>query len=120
MRGRLSQLTYLHQSVAPELYDTDDDANRFLPRGVLPHKIGGAPQIFRYTLPILTVPDDGGHTTGLGDLNVIDLFLFQAGKLELGLGPQCTFPTVVPFSIDQVRRKVDKSIDESFMKRGTE
>jgi hypothetical protein len=29
----------------------------------------------------------------LGDINVFDLFLFKAGPVELGVGPQLTFPS---------------------------
>lgn len=41
----------------------------------------------------------GGTTTGLGDLNLIDLFLFPAGHMEIGLGPQLTFPTATENAI---------------------
>ena len=46
-------------------------------------------------MPVVTTPDlppDGRHT-GAGDLNLFDLFLFKAGGLELGVGPQLTLPT---------------------------
>lgn len=84
-----------HDQWAPKLYQSDDYTNSLLLRGVIPHRLGGAPQILRYTLPALvTVPDGmGGTTTGLGDLNLIDLALFKAGKVELGIGPQLTIPT---------------------------
>ena len=82
-----------HDQYAPELYDSDADTNAFLLRGLIPHKLGGAAQLFRYTLPIMTVPTASGDTTGLGDLNVIDLFPFKAGGIEIGVGPQFTFPT---------------------------
>ena len=34
-----------------------------------------------------------GSTTGLGDLNLFDLFLFKEGGIEFGVGPQITLPT---------------------------
>jgi len=79
---------------APSLYGTDDDTNSFLLRGVIPHDIGGAPQVLRGTLPIVNAPTPAsGNTTGLGDLNLFDLFLFKAAGAELGVGPQLTIPT---------------------------
>ena len=65
----------LHDQWAPELYDVEPGSNTFLLRGVIPHKLGGRGQLFRYTLPIVTAPDGrGGTVTGLGDLNIFDLF----------------------------------------------
>jgi hypothetical protein len=55
----------------------DSDSNSFLVRGVLPHKLFGWPQILRSTIPIVTSPDPRS-TTGLGDINMFDLFLFKA------------------------------------------
>ena len=81
---------------APELYDLDQGSNAFLIRGVLPHKLGGLPQIVRYTLPVETVPNGkGGMETGLGDLNLFDLAIFplKKARMALGFGPQFTFPT---------------------------
>lgn len=80
----------------PVLYDLNQGANAFLFRGVLPHKLGGIPQILRYTLPIVTTPNGtGGSTTGLGDLNLFDLAIIPIPKAHsvLGLGPQFTLPT---------------------------
>jgi hypothetical protein len=78
---------------APELYDSDDDTNALLLRGVIPHKLFGPGQLFRFTLPVVTAPTASGDTTGLGDLNLIDLFPFKAGNVEIGIGPQLTLPT---------------------------
>jgi hypothetical protein len=85
-----------HNLWAPELYDLDQGSNTFLLRGVIPHKLGGREQLFRYTLPIATVPDGLGESvTGLGDLNVFDLFPFMVrrARVELAVGPQLTIPT---------------------------
>lgn len=73
----------------------DADSNAVLVRATLPHKLGGAPQILRMTLPVVTTPDlpGSGRHTGAGDLNLFDLFLFQQGAVQLGIGPQLTIPT---------------------------
>ena len=73
----------------------DADGNNGLLRGALPHKLFGAPQLLRATLPIVTTPDlpPTGAKTDVGDLNVFDVLLFKAGEFELGLGPQLTLPT---------------------------
>lgn len=85
-----------HDQAAPDLYDLDQGSNAFLFRGVVPHKLGGTPQLFRYTLPIVTAPDgQGGSASGLGDLNLIELFPFvwKQARMELAVGPQFTLPT---------------------------
>jgi len=78
---------------APRLYDSDGSSNSLLLRGVLPHALGGIPQIVRGTLPITSAPGDNGNTRGLGDLNLFDLALFKQGGMALGIGPQLTVPT---------------------------
>ncbi len=55
----------------------------------MPHKLFGLPQILRATMPIVTSPDPRS-TTGLGDINMFNLFLFKSGPVELGVGPQLT------------------------------
>jgi hypothetical protein len=60
---------------------------------MLPHLLGGLPQIVGAALPIVTAPDVSGNKTGLGDLNLIDLALFKRSGLALGFGPQLTVPT---------------------------
>jgi len=85
-----------HDQWAPELYDVDEGSNAFLFRGVVPHKLGGMPQLFRYTLPVVTAPDATRDTvTGLGDLNLIELFPFvlKRARMEIAVGPQLTLPT---------------------------
>ena len=83
----------LQDQWAPRLYDSDADTNALLLRGVLPHLLGGVPQILRATLPIASAPGANGTTTGLGDLNLFDLALMKTGGVMLGLGPQLTIPT---------------------------
>lgn len=72
----------------------DADSNLLMLRGALPHKLFGHPQLMRVTLPLVTTPDlpPSGSDTGLGDLNIFDLFLFSRGGMQLGFGPQLTIP----------------------------
>jgi len=86
----------IHDQSSPVLYDVDQGSNALLLRGVIPHKLGGRGQLFRYTLPIVTTPDGlGGSVSGLGDLNIFDLFpfLLKKARVELAIGPQLTIPT---------------------------
>jgi len=81
---------------SPVLYDVEPGANSFLLRGVLPHRFEETNQLLRFTLPVVTAPDGlGGTATGLGDLNIFNLFPFQIKKarMELAIGPQLTIPT---------------------------
>jgi hypothetical protein len=82
-----------------KLYGSDRYTNDLLLRGTLPILPGEtikAPQIFRLTVPVSTRPQPGGgYTTGLGDLNLFDIFLLgkTAGGTEYGAGPLLTLPT---------------------------
>jgi len=72
---------------------SDTRSNTLLVRGLLPFTML-LPQVLRVTLPIVTTPNHPLEaTTGLGDLNLVNVFLFKAGPVELGLGPQFSFPT---------------------------
>lgn len=64
-------------------------------RGTVPHKLFGLPQIVRCTMPVATTPNvqPDGTKTGLGDLNLFNLFLLKGLGMELGIGPQLTIPT---------------------------
>lgn len=81
----------------PSLYDTNAHTNDLLLRGTLPIAPGdfiGVPQLLRATVPISTRPDPhGGYSTGLGDLNLFDIFLLKTEGVQLGIGPQITAPT---------------------------
>lgn len=84
----------LQDQWAPRLYDTDDYTNSVLFRGVLPHALGGAPQMVRFTMPVVTAPTrPEGTVTSSGDLNLFNLFLFKHGNAQIGVGPQLTAPT---------------------------
>jgi hypothetical protein len=78
---------------ASQLYDSGSSTNAFLFRGLIPVKLFGVGQLFRFTLPVSTVPTADGNTTGIGDLNLIDLIPTRFGSVEIGLGPQLTVPT---------------------------
>jgi hypothetical protein len=70
----------LQDQWAPKLYGSDADTNAFLLRGTVPHRLFGMPQILRATVPFVTSPAaDGSNVTGLGDLNLFDVFLFKTG-----------------------------------------
>jgi len=81
----------------PDIYGSDKYTNDFLLRGALPlPPIGPVPfpQLIRVTAPISTRPaPGGGYSTGLGDINVFDIFLLQTEGMQLGVGPLLTMPT---------------------------
>jgi hypothetical protein len=88
----------LQDLYTPRLYGSDAHTNDLLARATIPVLPGEAvkvPQIFRVTAPISTRADpNGGYTTGLGDLNVIDIFLLsKKGGIELGAGPLLSLPS---------------------------
>lgn len=87
----------LHNQAAPYLYDVSPGSNAFLLRGLIPHKLGGTPQLFRFTMPaaVSSPNGTGGSVVGVGDLNIFDLFpfLIKKAKTEVAVGPQFTFPT---------------------------
>jgi hypothetical protein len=81
----------------PEIISLPDrDSNQYLQRGLIPHKLFGAPQLFRYTLPVATAPTfPRGSETGLGDLFLVDFFTLPLlpGNIEIALGPLLVAPT---------------------------
>lgn len=81
----------------PKIYDTNVHTNDLLLRGTLPvapNDLIGVPQLLRVTAPLSTRPDpSGGYTTGVGDLNLFDIFLLKTDGVQLGIGPQITAPT---------------------------
>lgn len=79
---------------ASSLYDSDKTANSFLIRGALPMLLGGVPQIARVTLPYVTNPGANGDSiSGLGDMNIFDIFLMGTPELQIGAGPYLILPT---------------------------
>lgn len=87
----------LQDYYTPKLYDTNVHTNDALLRGTLPvapNDFIGVPQLLRATLPISTRPDPhNGYSTGIGDLNLFDIFLLKTDGVQLGIGPQITAPT---------------------------
>lgn len=85
----------LHDYITSSIFGTDETSNTFNLRGALPHLLGGLPQIARVTVPYQTVPGpDGDQVTGLGDINLFDIFLLKGtGSTEFGIGPYFVFPT---------------------------
>lgn len=80
---------------APSVYGTDRSTNSLIFRQVYPHKVGGLPQLTRFSLPVNTVPDgEDKKTTGLGDMNLFNIFLIKPKKgFDAGVGPYIVFPT---------------------------
>jgi hypothetical protein len=78
----------------PALNRVDDrTANQFLLRGLVPAKIFGMPQLFRFTLPLITNPTfPSGSDTGLGDFTVFDLLVFPTKGAIFGAGPLLVAP----------------------------
>lgn len=75
------------------------ETNQFLIRGLIPHRFYGVPQMFRFTMPIATVPEfPSGYETGLGDLTLMKIFLFP-GKVTFGAGPILVAPTATDNSL---------------------
>lgn len=89
----------VQDAYTPKLYDVDKYTNDLLLRGTMPVMPGEtirAPQILRLTVPVSTRPSaGGGYTTGLGDLNLFDIFILgkTSGGIEYGAGPLVVAPT---------------------------
>ena len=87
----------LQDYYTPQVYDSNIHTNDALLRGALPmapNDFIGVPQLLRVTLPISTRPDPhSGYSTGIGDLNLFDIFLLKTEGVQLGIGPQITAPT---------------------------
>lgn len=70
------------------------DANQFLFRGLVPMDAFGAPQLVRFTMPLVTAPTfPRGSDTGFGDLTLMDLFMFPGKPVSFGIGPMLVLPT---------------------------
>ncbi|SAL47669.1 hypothetical protein AWB64_05027 [Caballeronia sordidicola] len=81
----------------PSLFGVRGHTNDFLLRPTVPlgpNSLIPVPEIFRMTVPLSTRPDPaGGYNTGLGDINVFDIFLLSEGQTQIGVGPLVTLPT---------------------------
>ncbi|WFR97586.1 hypothetical protein [Rhizobium tumorigenes] len=76
-------------------------ANQFLVRGLVPSDLFGAPQLFRFTLPVAISPEvPHGYVTGLGDLTLMDIFILpKQGDITFGAGPLIVAPTATDKSL---------------------
>ncbi|MEM5458114.1 hypothetical protein VSR69_25185 [Paraburkholderia phytofirmans] len=87
----------------PSVFGASAHTNDLLLRPTVPvgpNSLIGVPQIFRGTVPLSTRPDpSGGYNTGLGDLNLFDIFLLSEGDVQLGVGPLVTMPTATDPSL---------------------
>jgi hypothetical protein len=87
----------------PSMFGTSGHANSLLLRPTVPvGPVGpiGVPQIFRLTVPVSTAPNPaGGYNTGLGDINLFDIFLLSQGETQVGVGPLLTMPTATDPSL---------------------
>lgn len=92
-----------HDYFIPSFSDVPGDphANQFLLRGLLPSDLFDIPQLFRFTLPIATSPDEpSGYVTGLGDLTLMDIFILpKKGETTFGVGPLIVLPTATDSSL---------------------
>jgi len=94
----------LQNYYTPSIFGTNTHTNDFLLRPTMPfgaNSIVSVPQILRMTVPISTRPDPaGGYQTGLGDINLFDIFLLNAGgSTQFGIGPLLTMPTATDKSL---------------------
>lgn len=87
----------------PSVFGASAHTNDFLLRPTIPigpNSLIGVPQIFRATVPISTRPDStGGYNTGLGDINLFDIFLLSQDGVQIGIGPLVTMPTATDPSL---------------------
>lgn len=92
-----------HNYYTPRLYGSDAHTNDFLLRPTMPIAPGawiGVPQMVRATVPVSTRPNaDGTYDTGLGDINLFDIFLLRAHGTQIGVGPLLTMPTATDPSL---------------------
>lgn len=89
----LSTSVALQDYYTPELYGSDRHLNDALFRATVPVAAGDwvpVPQILRMTVPLATRPQPGGYSTGLGDINLFDIFLLKQDGVKIGVGPLIT------------------------------
>ena len=90
----LSTSVALQDYYTPELYGSDRHTNDTFFRMTTPvaaNDLVPVPQILRMTVPLATRPQPGGgYATGLGDINLFDIFLLKQDGIKLGIGPLLT------------------------------
>lgn len=76
---------------------SDKEANQLWLRYARPFSLGESHWLLRASLPLNTYPaaPNGGHQTGLGDLNFFAAWLIDTGNpaVSFGFGPQITAPS---------------------------
>jgi hypothetical protein len=86
----------LQNYFTPSLFGSSAHTNDFLLRSAIPvaaNTFIPAPEIFRVTLPVSTRPGlPGGYTTGLGDLNLFDIFLLHGARSKSAPAPSSPRP----------------------------
>jgi hypothetical protein len=90
-----------HDYYIPQINGVPDrTSNQFLLRGLVPSDLGGLPQLVRFTLPVATAPEfPEGSVTGLGDLTLMNIFVFPGKEVSLGVGPLVVLPTATDESL---------------------
>ncbi|CAN7499326.1 MULTISPECIES: hypothetical protein [unclassified Caballeronia] len=87
----------------PSVFGASSHTNDLLLRPTIPigpNGLIGVPQIFRATVPVSTRPDpNGGYNTGLGDINLFDIFLLSQEGVQIGVGPLITMPSATDPSL---------------------
>ncbi|MDA8491524.1 hypothetical protein [Kluyvera sp. Awk 3] len=78
----------------PEIDGTNQHTNDVLFRATIPidsNDLIAVPQIMRVTVPMATRPQSsGGYDSGIGDINLFDIFLLKQDGVKLGVGPLLT------------------------------
>jgi hypothetical protein len=97
-------LIQLRDVIAPSVPGFDGAANVFelepiLP--ILPSRRIKLTQLIKVTFPVLVTTPNPGRETGLGDLEVFDLFTVKASWGRWGFGPALVFPTATSPSMGQ-------------------
>lgn len=86
-----------------DVSESDKTANQSWFRYAQPFSMGESKWLLRGSLPINTypTPPDGGHKTGLGDINLFTAWLIDTGNpaVSFGVGPQITAPTATDNSL---------------------
>lgn len=93
----------LQDAYTPRLYGSNAHTNDLLLRPtvpIMPGRVIGVPQIVRATVPVSTRPSAAGTSeTGLGDINLFDIFLLKVQGTQIGVGPLLTIPTATDPSL---------------------
>lgn len=78
----------------PKIDGSDQHTNDLLIRATVPfasNDLIPVPQIMRLTVPVTTRPQvNGGYDTGIGDIDLFDIFLLKQDGIKLGVGPLIT------------------------------